>query len=350
LSNRTLDFIIAHGEILSSMIVSSYFKKIKLKSNFLDARLVIKTDENFGAAKVNFNISNKLIRKHFSESNKIEIVTGFIASTANNETTTLGRGGSDYTAAIIGAALNAAEIQIWTDVNGVLTADPRKVRKAFSIATMSYEEAMEMSHFGAKVIHPPTILPALEKGISLWIKNTFNPTHHGTLISSKNTDKVHMIKGISSIDEIALLTLQGSGMVGVSGISARLFGALSQSSINVIMITQGSSEHAISFAIKPSDAFKAKESIEKAFELEIKVKLIDKVKVEDNLCIVAVIGENMRNTPGVSGRLFQSLGKNGISVVATAQGSSELNISVIIHKNNLGKALLRRAWVLRATR
>jgi len=348
LSKRTLDFIIGHGEILSTKIVHHYFNTQKLNSNFLDARTIIKTDENFGNAIVNFTTSNKLIKAYFASSKKIECVTGFVASTANNEATTLGRGGSDYTAAIIGAALLANEIQIWTDVDGVLTADPRKVRKAFSVAAMSYEEAMEMSHFGAKVIHPPTIQPALEKGIPLWIKNTFNPTHPGTLVSTKNTDKVYMVKGISSIDDVALLTLQGSGMVGVAGISARLFNALSKAKINVIMITQGSSEHTISFAVKPIDATNAKEAIEAAFELEIKVKIIDKVRVEEQLSIVAIIGENMRNTPGVSGRLFQALGKNGISVVATAQGSSELNISVVIHKPDLNKALntLHQAFFL----
>ena len=348
LSKRTLDFIIGHGEILSSKIISHYLNSQKLNSSFLDARSIIKTDENFGNAKVNFATSNKLIKSHFAKSKHIEVVTGFVASTNKNEATTLGRGGSDYTAAILGAALSASQIQIWTDVDGVLTADPRKVRKAFSVSAMSYEEAMEMSHFGAKVIHPPTIQPALEKGIPLWIKNTFNPTHKGTLVSIKNTDKVHMIKGISSIDDVALLTLQGSGMVGVAGISARLFSALSQAKINVIMITQGSSEHTISFAVKPNDAAKAKDAIEQAFELEIKVKLIDKVRVEEHLSIVAVIGENMRHTPGVSGRLFQALGKNGISVVATAQGSSELNISVVIHKPDLNKALntLHQAFFL----
>ncbi|HNP49662.1 MAG TPA: bifunctional aspartate kinase/homoserine dehydrogenase I [Bacteroidia bacterium] len=275
-------------------------------------------------------------------------MTGFVASTEKKEMTTLGRGGSDYTAAIFGAALDATEIQIWTDVDGVMTADPRKVKKAFCVPTMTYEEAMEMSHFGAKVIHPPTIQPALEKGIPLWIKNTFRPETRGTLISTVSKDYDFMIKGISSIDDIALLTLQGSGMVGVAGISARLFGALSLAKVNVILITQGSSEHTISFAVKPVDADIASKAIEDAFALEIKARLIEKVRVEEKLSIVAVIGENMRNTPGASGRLFQALGKNGISVVATAQGSSELNISVVIQKENLDKALnsLHQAFFL----
>jgi len=222
------------------------------------------------------------------------------------------------------------------------------VKKAFCVPTMTYEEAMEMSHFGAKVIHPPTIQPALEKGIPLWIRNTFRPDSKGTLISTVSSDHDFLIKGISSIDDIALLTLQGSGMVGVAGISARLFGALSQAKVNVILITQGSSEHTISFAVKPGDSVLARRAIEEAFALEIQAKLIEKVRVEEKLSIVAVIGENMRNTPGVSGRLFQALGKNGISVVATAQGSSELNISVVVQRENLDKALnsLHQAFFL----
>ncbi len=339
LSSRTLDFISGHGEVLSAKIISHYFNSKKLKSNFLDARTVIVTDENFGSARVDFSKTNQHISKHFKKSKSIEVVTGFVAATQHGEMTTLGRGGSDYTAAIFGAALNANEIQIWTDVDGVLTCDPRKVKKAFPVASMTYIEAMEMSHFGAKVIHPPTIQPALEKGIPLYIKNSFNPSAPGTLISTKSVDGNYMIKGISSIDDIALLTLTGSGMVGVAGISARLFGALSQASINVILITQGSSEHTISFAVKPADGIIARKVIEEAFSLEIKAHMIERIRVEDNLSIIAVIGENMRNQPGISGRLFQSLGKNGISVVATAQGSSELNISVVIKKEDLNKAL-----------
>lgn len=348
LSPRTLDFLSGHGEVLSAKIISHFLKSRKMPSEFLDARKVILTDEAFGNARVDFRSTNKKIQEHFKKSRGVEVITGFIAATANSEMTTLGRGGSDYTAAIFGAALDADEIQIWTDVNGVMTADPRKVRKAFSIRSMTYEEAMEMSHFGAKVIHPPTIQPALDKHIPLLIKNTFKPEHPGTFISVKPTDPEFLIKGISSIDKISLLTLQGSGMVGVAGISARLFNALSLAKINVILITQGSSEHTISFAVKPEDSEHARKSIEDAFHLELRAKLIEKVRVENDLSIIAVIGENMRNTPGVSGRLFQALGKNGISVVATAQGSSELNISTVIHRHDLDKALnsLHQAFFL----
>jgi aspartokinase/homoserine dehydrogenase 1 len=339
LSTRTLDFISGQGEVLSSSIISHYFNSVKIPSTFVDARTLVCTDETFGSARVDFNTTNRRINEHFKKIKGVGVITGFIGSTSKGEMTTLGRGGSDYTAAIFGAALKAEEIQIWTDVDGVMTADPRKVKKAFSVPSMTYTEAMELSHFGAKVIHPPTIQPALDKGIPLRIKNTFRPHIAGTLISVKPGDTDYMIKGISSIDDVSLLTLQGSGMVGVAGISARLFGTLSQSKINVILITQGSSEHTISFAVKPDDAHIAAAAIEETFSLEIKAKLIEKVRVEDGLSIVAVIGENMRNQPGISGRLFQSLGKNGISVVATAQGSSELNISVVIHKKDLPKAL-----------
>lgn len=340
LSNRTLDFISAHGEILSARIISSYFRHRKVKAAFLDARTVIRTDEDFGSARVDFKVTNRQVRQYMKTcKDDLVIATGFIAATAQQETTTLGRGGSDYTAAILGAALDAKEIQIWTDVDGVLTADPRKVRKAFSVPLMSYREAMEMSHFGAKVIHPPTIVPAFSKGIPLLIKNSFRPEHPGTLISTRSIDNGYLIKGISSIDDITLLTLEGSGMVGVAGISARLFGALSNANINVVLITQGSSEHTITFAVKPSDANAARKAMEKAFSLELKSGLIEPLRVEEELSVVAVIGENMKNTPGVSGRFFQALGKNGISVVATAQGSSELNISSVIHKQDLVKAL-----------
>lgn len=340
LSPRTLDFVSAHGEILSAAIIAAYFRHRKVKAGFLDARDVVRTDEEFGSARVDFSVTNRNIRNYFrSTKNDVTIVTGFVAATANMETTTLGRGGSDYTAAIFGAALQANEIQIWTDVDGVLTADPRKVRKAFTVPVMTYREAMEMSHFGAKVIHPPTIVPALAKGIPLRIKNSFKPEHPGTLISTKSMSSGFLIKGISSIDDVTLLTMEGSGMVGVTGISARLFGALSTSGINVILITQGSSEHTITFAVKPSDAGPARKAIENAFALELKSKLIEPVKVEEGLSVLAVIGEDMKNTPGVSGRLFQALGKNGISIVATAQGSSELNISTVIHKVDLVKAL-----------
>ncbi|MCB0854710.1 MAG: bifunctional aspartate kinase/homoserine dehydrogenase I, partial [Bacteroidetes bacterium] len=245
----------------------------------------------------------------------------------------------DYTAAIFAGALDASEIQIWTDVDGVLTADPRKVKQAFPIKQMTYEEAMEMSHFGAKVIYPPTIIPALEKKIPIRIKNSFNPEAPGTLISDEVVKDQYAIKGITSISDVALLTLEGSALFGRSSDVARLFNVLANKNINAILITQGSSEHSISFAVNPQEAKIAELAIEDEFDLEIQAKLIDPIKVERNLSVIAAIGDNMRFQPGISGRVFTALGKNGVNVIATAQGSSERNISVVIRREDEAKAL-----------
>ncbi|MDP3684359.1 MAG: aspartate kinase, partial [Ignavibacteria bacterium] len=317
-----------------------------------DSRTVIKTDAQFGNARVLFDLTNKNIQKYFAANKKLQIVTGFVASTIENETTTLGRGGSDYTASILGAALNANEIEIWTDVDGVLTADPRKVKNAFPVKHLTFDEAMELSHFGAKVIYPPTMQPAHAKGIPLRIKNTFNPSAEGTLISKKKIANDFLIKGISSIDAISLVLVEGSGMVGVAGIAERIFSALAKKQINVILITQASSEHSICLAIPPRDKKKAKESIEHEFKLELIEKKISEVKVENDFAIIAIVGENMQKTPGIAGRVFQALGKNGINIAAIAQGSSELNISVVISKKDEAKALnaLHEAFFLSKTK
>jgi aspartokinase/homoserine dehydrogenase 1 len=340
---RTKDLVMSFGERLSCTIINAYFIQQKLKSAFCDARFIIKTGDQFGNAKVDFTQTNKNIKTFFSDKKNVIVATGFIASNKEGITTTLGRGGSDYTAAIIGAALAADEIQIWTDVNGVMSADPNQVPTAITLPFLSYNEAMEMCYFGAKVIHPPTIIPALEKNISLRIKNTFSPAESGTLISKKVQSSDHAVKGITSIENVEMLTLQGSGMVGVAGISARLFTALASEKINVILITQASSEHNITFVVKPEDAPRAKTCIEDAFALEIKTKLIEPVAIQTELSILAVIGENMKNTAGVSGKLFQTLGKNGVSVMAIAQGSSELNISAVIKKEFFIKSTKRCA-------
>jgi bifunctional aspartokinase / homoserine dehydrogenase 1 len=340
LSPRTHDLIKSFGERLSAYIISQYFTELGLASGYCDARLLIKTDNDFGSAKVNFTLTNEKIKSYFKEhGNKIQVITGFVSSTEKDETTTLGRGGSDYTAAIFGAALDAALIEIWTDVDGVMTADPRKVKAAFSLPTLSYNEAMELSHFGAKVIYPPTLQPAFASDIPLKIRNTFNPDFPGTHISKEVSDDKLLIKGISSIQEITLLNFTGSGIVGVPGVSSRVFGVLAKHKINVILITQASSEHSICIAVEPSSGRVAKECIESEFESEIKAGTIDKLILEEKLSILAVIGDNMRNTPGIAGKLFSSLGKNGINIVAVAQGSSEYNISVVIHQEDLSKAL-----------
>ncbi|MEJ2194389.1 MAG: bifunctional aspartate kinase/homoserine dehydrogenase I [Ignavibacteriaceae bacterium] len=339
LSARTLDFVMSFGERLSCFIVSESLKDSLEKVHYLDARNVIRTDKSFGAARVNFMVSNQNLKDYFKSHSGLTVITGFLGFTENSETTTLGRGGSDYTTSIVAAALNAKEIEIWTDVNGVMTADPRKVPKAFSINRLTYEEAMEMSLFGANVIHPPTMQPALNEKIPIIIRNTFNKDFSGTIISDEISPVAYLIKSVTSIPEIALFRVQGSGMFGVTGTAMRVFGTLAKERINIILITQASSEHSICFAVAPSDSERAKNIIEEEFSLEIETKQIDPPIVETNLSVIAVVGENMRKTPGISGRLFQALGNNGINVVTIAQGSSELNISVAVPKQDEVKAL-----------
>jgi aspartokinase/homoserine dehydrogenase 1 len=339
LSPRTLDFIMSFGERLSCFIINQAFSDAGLKSEYLDSRLLIKTDNNFGSARVDFLQTNKNIKDYFKARAKIQVITGFIGSTKNNETTTLGRGGSDYSASIFGAALGVDEIEIWTDVDGVMTADPKKVKNAFPLEAVTYEEAMELSHFGAKVIHPPTMHPALSRKIPIRIKNTFNPDFIGTVISAKSTHNGFDVKGISSIDDISLIRVQGSGMVGVAGIAKRIFAALSQRKINIILITQASSEHSLCLAVLPKSAQAAKEEIESELNFEIRDKKVNEVIVENNFSIIAIVGEKMRNTPGIAGKVFQAFGKNGVNITAIAQGSSELNISVVVPKPDSAKAL-----------
>lgn len=339
LSPKTLDLLMSFGERLSAFLICEALKTFIPDARYVDARELIKTDRTFGGARVNFVESKKNINVHFSNFPKISIVTGFIGSSAENESTTLGRGGSDYTAAILGAALNAEMIEIWTDVDGVMTADPKKEPYAFSIPEMSYKEAMELSYFGAKVIHPPTIIPALEKNIPLLIKNSFNPQAPGTLISTVTSKSKSQICGISSIDNVSLLSIQGSGMVGVCGIAKRLFGALAEKGINIILISQGSSEHSICIAVSPLYADLAKEAIEAEFSLEIHAHIIDEVVINRNLSVIAAVGENMCRTSGIVGKLFGAIGKNGINVVAIAQGSSEFNITFVVKKEEEVKAI-----------
>lgn len=340
-SPRTKDYVLSFGERNSAYIISQVLMHRGIPAEYLDARKVIVTDKDFGNAKVNMSLTSEKIVEYFSgREGVIQIVTGFIGSDQGGLTTTLGRGGSDYSAALLAGALDAEVLEIWTDVDGVLTADPRKVKRALSIDEMSYKEAMEMSHFGAKVIYPPTIQPVLKKNIPILIKNTFNPDHPGTRVSADPRNQVvGPVKGISSIGAISLLTIEGSGMVGVPGISGRLFSALAEAKVNVILITQGSSEHSISLAVDPSREKVAREAIERAFEYEMNSGLVDPVKVEPDLSVIAIIGEHMRFQPGIAGRLFQSLGKNGVNVVAIAQGSSEFNISVVVNAEDESKAL-----------
>lgn len=336
---RSMDYIMSFGERLSAHIIAEAFNGAGIKAKFLDARLVVRTDSNFGNAKIDFAATNKLIQEHFKNNTELQIITGFIGSSPAGETTTIGRSGSDYTAAIFASALSAESLEIWTDVDGMMTADPRKVKKAFTVKEMTYEEAMELSHFGAKVIFPATMQPVMVKKIPIWIKNTFNPTFPGSEISADANGKTLLIKGVSSVSNISLFNVQGSGLQGVVGVSMRLFGTLAKEKINVILISQASSEHSICFAIDSGFATKAKESIEKEFQYEIKGGEMDAVVVENDLTIAAIVGEGMKHNPGTSGRMFGALGKAGVNIYAIAQGSSELNISAVIRQADTTKAL-----------
>ena len=340
LSPRTADAIAGFGELLSSQIIATALQQTIPNSNFKDSRELIKTNSNFGKASVDFEVTNKLIADYFA-SNKSQVVLlpGFIASSEDGNTTTLGRGGSDYTAAIIANGVKSESLEIWTDVNGMFTANPKIVKQAQPIESISYQEAMELSHFGAKVLYPPTIQPVLKANIPIWIKNTFEPEAYGTLISNNPDANANPIKGISHIDKIALLTLEGSGMIGVAGSSKRLFEVLSQNSINVVFITQASSEHSICIGIQNQDAESAKVAIDKTFESEIAQNKIDPTIIEKDLCIVALVGENMKNHQGLSGKMFSTLGKNNVNIRAIAQGASERNISVVINEKDVKKAL-----------
>ncbi|HKK41951.1 MAG TPA: bifunctional aspartate kinase/homoserine dehydrogenase I [Bacteroidales bacterium] len=336
LTLHSLDKAVSTGEVLSSYIISSIIEGSVLS----DSRLLIKTDSNFGSANVDFTVTNELILKNITGKDRFTVMPGFIASNAEGETTTLGRGGSDYTASIVAAAIKAEVLEIWTDVDGFMTADPRNVEKAYAIDNLSYSEAIELSHFGAKVIYTPTLRPVYRKNIPILVLNSFNPGSGGTRISNDPSNGNNSpIKGISSIDQIDLITLQGTGMVGVTGISMRLFSVLARKSINVVLITQASSEYSITFAVGPGDSEQAVRAIHEEFRIEIELNREIKLLVEKKLSIIAIVGEKMKNTPGISATLFRALGRNGINVIATAQGSSELNISVVIKNESLKKAL-----------
>ena len=341
ISPRTLDRLIAFGELISTRIVSAYLASLGVENVWVDSRDMIRTDSNFGAAAVDFKITNERIRERFAAvKQRLAIVPGFIGCDGDNSITTLGRGGSDYTAAIFAAALDAEVLEIWTDVSGMMSADPRFVRNVREISRITYREAMELSHFGAKVIYPPTIQPVMAKGIPVRVKNTFAPDEPGTLIEAEAGDgQGEIVRGITSIDRIAVLNLEGAGMVGVPGFSKRLFDALAREQINVILITQSSSEHSICVAIEERVSDRARGAVDREFENEIAVGKIDPLRVETGLSILALVGDNMRFHTGVSGRMFTTLGQNGVNIRAIAQGSSERNISAIIESADVRKAV-----------
>ena len=347
LSARTLDRIVSFGELMSSVIISHRLKSLSIAHQWADSRQLIVTNSNFGFAAVNFDATNHKIQAFVkAHPSQLYLFPGFIAADAHGVTTTLGRGGSDYTAAIFSAAVsgkNPGPLEIWTDVSGMMTADPRLVQNAKVIPHTSYQEAMELSHFGAKVIYPPTIQPAMAKNIPLLIKNTFAPEDAGTLISPLSPEggikAGNKVTGLSSLGKLSLLLLEGSGMVGIPGFSKRLFEALSDEKINVILITQSSSEHSICVAIDEVNAAKAKEAIDEEFDYEINTGKLNPLEVENGLAIVALVGDQMKNHPGISGRMFSALGKNGVNIRAIAQGSSEKNISAVIGVADVKKAI-----------
>jgi bifunctional aspartokinase / homoserine dehydrogenase 1 len=336
---RTRDLILSFGEQLSAFLLYQVVKREISGVSFSDARTLIKTDSGYGRAGVDFESTNKLIAEYYSEKKGIVFIAGFIASTLHGQTTTLGRNGSDYTASILGAALNAESIEIWTDTDGVMTADPTYVKEARNIVQLSYNEAMELSHFGAKVIFPASLQPAMEKRIPITVRNTFKPDHPGTLICIEPLSDNGFIKGITSLGKVCLISVEGCGMVGVSGIAARMFTALSANNISVILISQASSEHSICISLLQDEAEKATSVLRDAFYSELKSGLINSVISVNNLAIVAVVGEKMKNTPGVAAKVFEPLGRNGINIRAISQGSSELNISFVVNENDLTATL-----------
>lgn len=336
LSKKTQDAIVAYGERLSSNIVATLIKGAK----WFDSRTFIKTEEKQGKHILKAELTNKLVRQTFADMPRISLVPGFISKDCETgETTNLGRGGSDYTAAIIAAALNAESLEIWTDVDGFMTADPRVIKTAYPIKELSYVEAMELCNFGAKVIYPPTIYPVCIKNIPIKVKNTFNPCAEGTVIKERIEGDHKPIKGISSIDGTALITVTGLSMVGVIGVNRRIFTKLANEGISVFMVSQASSENSTSIGVKESDAEAAARVLNEEFEKEIATGAMYPMMVETGLATIAIVGENMKRTPGIAGKLFGTLGRSGISIIACAQGASETNISFVVKGKFLRKSL-----------
>ena len=339
LSPKTLDTILSFGEILSHKIITEAAKAKGIDAIAKNAQDLIVTFQSLGRTLVDYKKTNANIRVFFrNNKHKVVILPGFVSKNAKGIVTTLGRGGSDLTASITACALEADFLEIWTDVSGMYTAHPALVKQAKSIPEISYQEAMELSHFGAKVIYPPTLQPIIEKDIPVYIKNTFKPNDAGTLI--KNTSEAEtVVRGISHINDIALLTLEGSGMIGVPGYSQKLLTVLAQHHINVVMITQASSEHSICLGIDAVDADFAQKTIDEAFAHDIETKKINAIRVEKTLSIIALVGENMKNHQGISGRMFRAMGNNNVNVKAIAQGASEKNITAVIESKDIKKAL-----------
>ncbi|MDZ7778789.1 MAG: bifunctional aspartate kinase/homoserine dehydrogenase I [Gemmatimonadota bacterium] len=337
---RMLDRVLALGERVASELVAAAFRKAGLPAVALDARDLLVTDDHFGQAQVDLARSTPRVREGIAETAELVVLPGFIAATEGGETTTLGRGGSDFTASLVGVMLGADRVEIWTDVDGVMSADPRLVPEAFSLEALSYQELLELSHFGAKVIYAPSVHPAREHGIPLLIRNSRRPEFPGTWVGSPDVPvDDRPVRGISSIQRVALIRLEGDGMVGVPGVAGRLFHALAARGVSVILISQASSEHSICFAVEPGDLPVARRAVEEEFALERRVGLVDDLAVDEDRAVIAAVGEGMRDTPGIAGRLFSILGDMGVNVHAIAQGSSELNISLVVERDDVGRAL-----------
>jgi aspartokinase/homoserine dehydrogenase 1 len=339
---RALDLVASFGERLSALVIAGYLGRFR-RTQFVDAREIIVTDAQFTNANVMFPQTNRAIRRYFGRllrlhRTPIAVVTGFVAATPDGQTTTLGRNGSDYSAAILGGTLNASAIEIWTDVDGVLSADPRDVPSAFVLPDVSYEEAMDLSYFGAKVLHSATIAPAVARGIPILIKNTFRPDKPGTIISRRGGKRDQLVKGITAVAGVTLLTLRGLSMVGVPGIAERLFRALASRGVNVILISQASSEHTICFAVRAIDAVAATAAVRQEFRFEFQHQLTS-LDEKPNQAIVAVVGDEMKGHPGVSGKVFGALGRHNINITAIAQGASERNISFVVDASQQAQAL-----------
>ena len=336
---RLSDQVLAYGELLSSEIIAAYLQSLGIDLAYWDARLLIRTNSQHGKAQVDTTTTYSALQQAAASGHQVQIMGGFIGADASGHTTTLGRGGSDYSASLVAAGTSARELLIYTDVSGMFTAHPQWVKSAKPIEEISYEEAMELSHFGAKVLYPPTIQPAMAVGIPLRIKNTFAPEDPGTLISSTGGNKEKTVRGISHIPHMALVSLEGPGMVGIPGISQKFFSVLSQAQINVVLITQASSEHSITIAIASVDAQKAVDVVNEAFSYEMKQGMINALKPERDMAILALVGDQMRSHQGLSGKMFQTLGRNNVNIRVIAQGSSERNISAVIAEKDVPKAI-----------
>ncbi|MCK5824790.1 MAG: bifunctional aspartate kinase/homoserine dehydrogenase I [Ichthyobacteriaceae bacterium] len=338
LSEKSSALVLSHGEKFSSKILYHFFKIDEDKTFYLDSTKLVVANGSF----LNATLDNEATKANLIEANKedfkLAVMPGFVANNSKGQLTTLGRGGSDYSASIVAASLNANRLEIWTDVSGMLTADPRIVKQAHPIKSVSFDEAMELSHFGAKVIYPPSIQPAMSKGIPMAIKNTFAPNDAGTEIMQK-ADSDNDITGLSAIQGLSLIDIKGAGMVAIPGYASRVFGSLSLKDVNIILITQASSEHSITIAVKTEDANNAITALENEFERELESGKIHKLKREDELSIIALVGDNMKSRSGLSGRAFSALGHNGINIRAIAQGSTEKNISLVVKTNNTKKAM-----------